>query len=328
MVYYASRKRVQTDSASVPILAYHEICNLPRKIARMHSYNVNPSSFKDQMKFLYENKYSVIKLEELISCLIEKKELSRKAVVITFDDGYKNNYVNAFPVLKQYGYPATIFLATDYIGAGKVFPWLNDLLAYGRMKNENWMPLSWQEVEEMSRWGITFGSHTCSHTNIRMMTERNFEKEIEASKNIIEKKISRQVELFSYPFSFPKYGKRHRHLTEKTRAILFRKGFLGACTTIIGTNDSYSERFCLKRIQIRATDDPFQLEAKIAGAYNWGGITQKIYQQFLEPLTQMRHIIKALLRSVDYADQSRSMISDIGDENSKHLRRSLTDKDA
>lgn len=288
ILYHALCKRGSKEKNSVPILAYHEVCDLPQEIKALHSYNVTLSAFKKQMAFLYKRNYSVIKLEEFVSCLTQKRQTPPKSVVITFDDGYKNNYTHALPILKQYNFPATIFLATDYVGTKELFPWLNDLHGGNEKVKENWMPLSWEEIKEMSQEGITFGSHTCSHTNIRKMNKKDFETETERSKNVIERRMNKQVNLFSYPFSFPKYRRRYRNLIGETREILLRTGFGGACTTIIGTNSLVSDPLSLKRIQIKNTDDLFSFKAKVDGAYNWVGLAQKIYQQIIEPLTENR----------------------------------------
>lgn len=240
------------------------------------------------MEFLYRNGYSVMELEDLISCLTENREIPGRAVVITFDDGYKNHYTNAVPVLRQYDFPATIFLATDYIGSNDVFPWLNSLCCRNGACKQSWIPLSWAEVSELSKGRFTFGSHTCSHTNIREMSGGVFKREIERSKKVIEGKINRTVNLFSYPFSFPKYRRRYRDLTWGTREALSRAGFVGASTTIIGTNSLKSDPFCLKRIQIRNTDDLFNFKAKVEGAYNWASLLQKTYQNVIEPLFERR----------------------------------------
>jgi peptidoglycan/xylan/chitin deacetylase (PgdA/CDA1 family) len=276
------------DKTIVPILAYHEICELPKQIKRLHSYNVTPSAFIAQMQFLCTNNYSVIKLEDFVSWLTEKREVPQKSVVITFDDGYRNNYTNAFPVLKQLNFPATMFLATDYIGKNEIFPWLNNLCNGSRGLIDNWIPLAWPEILEMSRDGLTFGSHTSSHTNLRKMTTKDFEKEIEKSKNIIEEKTKKPADLFSYPFSFPKYRRRYRDITNETKEVLLKRGFLGACTTIIGTNGLKSDPFCLRRIQIKNSDDLFTFRAKVEGAYNWVSVFQKTYQKIIEPLIERR----------------------------------------
>lgn len=266
------------------ILAYHEICSLSNEISRLHPYNVTPSAFKEQMVFLWENGYSVMSLEDLISCLRIEKDLPHKSVVITFDDGYKSAHTNAFPILKKYGFPATIFLATNYIGSDEIFPWLNHLVGRNQRLKSSFMPLAWEEVVKMSEDSIAFGSHTCTHSNIRTTSKKDFEDEIRKSKRIIENKTSKKVTLFSYPFSFPKYRRSYRDVVDAAKDTLRNNGFLGACTTIIGTNSLKSDPFCLKRIQIKNTDDLSHFKAKTEGAYNWAGLAQKMYQKFLEPV--------------------------------------------
>jgi hypothetical protein len=120
------------------------------------------------------------------------------------------------------------------------------------------------------------------------MSKKDFEKEIERSKDVIEGQINKPVDLFSYPFSFPKYRRRYKSLINETREALLECGFLGACTTIIGTNSLKSDLFCLRRIQIKNTDDLFSFRAKVEGAYNWASILQKTYQRIIEPLIERR----------------------------------------
>jgi len=240
------------------------------------------------MEFLSRNDYSVIKLEDFVSCLTEKREVPVRSVVITFDDGYKNNYTNAFPVLRRFNLPATIFLATDYIGTSEIFPWFNGLSERDQKARENWIPLSWEEITEMNGDGVAFGSHTCSHANIRNMSKITFEEEIERSRGVIERQIDKTVNLFSYPFSFPKYRRSYSDLTKEIKEALLGRGYLGACTTIIGTNSRGSDPFCLKRIQIKNTDDLFSFAAKVDGAYNWVGFAQRFYQGIIEPLIERR----------------------------------------
>ena len=210
-------------------------------------------------------------------------------MVITFDDGYENNYKNALPLLREFNFPATIFLTTNYIGSNEPFPWLNSICESDLRVRENWMPLSWEEVMKMSRDNITFGSHTCSHSNFRLMNENSVESEIVNSTNIIEEKLNKKVNLFSYPFSLPKHRSRYKSLVDITRNILIVNGFLGACTTLIGINSRKTDPFFLRRIQIKNSDTISQFNAKIEGAYNWAGLAQKIYQKCFEPVIEKRY---------------------------------------
>jgi peptidoglycan/xylan/chitin deacetylase (PgdA/CDA1 family) len=88
---------------------------------------VNPVQFETQIKYICQT-HRVISLDELAECIIKNRYLPDKSIIITFDDGYKDNYLKAFPILKKYGAPATIFLTTDYIDSGKLLWW--DMIGY------------------------------------------------------------------------------------------------------------------------------------------------------------------------------------------------------
>jgi peptidoglycan/xylan/chitin deacetylase (PgdA/CDA1 family) len=276
-------RKEDTDNAAT-ILAYHEICEIPKALKRKHLFNVTPDMFEKQMEFLSKYNYKVIELKRLISHINKKITLPKKAVVITFDDGYQNNYTNGFNILKKYKYPATIFLATDYIDSVEIFPWFKGISKNHAHIEKYWKPLTWQEIKKMSNENIDIGSHTSSHTNIRKLKVETFEKEIKKSKQIIEKKINKNVCLFSYPYSYPKYRKSFQKMLFSSKMILKKYGFIGACTTIIGSNTLSSDPYSLKRIQIQNNDTLQCFMAKLSGAYNWAGSAQKIYQRFIEPI--------------------------------------------
>lgn len=267
----------------VPILAYHEISNLPENIAKSHPYNVSPKVFEEQMRFLSESEYSVVKLEDVISSLTDKSgSMQSRTVVLTFDDGYKNFYDIAFPILRKNRFPATVFLASDYIDEKEVFPWLPMPMDFDVKLREvlrrSWLPLSWREICQMSKNNISFGSHTASHTNLRYLDIQGFESEVKKSQDTIWKSIGIKPTLFSFPFSFPGYAASHREIVKETTKILKKNGFVGACTTLIGTNSTRSDVYRLKRIQIKNTDKLIDFRAKIEGAYNWCWIPQALYQ--------------------------------------------------
>ena len=118
------------------------------------------------------------------------------------------------------------------------------------------------------------------------MENVNFEAEVLKSKKAIEERIEKDVTLFSYPFSFPKYRRVYQDLIKEASQILKKNSFIGACTTIIGTNSVSSDPFCLNRIQIKNNDDLFHFKAKLEGAYNWVGSAQRIYQKMIEPFVE------------------------------------------
>jgi len=112
---YAFLRRYFTKS-QVAILMYHRVC--PKK-DEFH-ISINSEIFEKQMKYFSE-KYELLSLNELVNYIKLKKSYPKKAIVITFDDGYKDNYLFAYPILQKYSIPATIFLATGYIGSGRLF---------------------------------------------------------------------------------------------------------------------------------------------------------------------------------------------------------------
>ena len=107
---------------------------------------------------------------------------NKPCVVITFDDGYKNNYTNAYPILKKYNIPAIIFLTTNFIDS----------------KNETFM--NWEQVKEIHKDNlITFGAHSQFHCNLKALDEEDLFDQIVGSKNIIENILSTKVDFFAYP---------------------------------------------------------------------------------------------------------------------------------
>ena len=172
------------DELSIPIITYHKFC----LGESTDDYTINIDHFKLQMEFLKENDYRVISVSQLLEC-IENNFFPEKPVVITIDDGFRSVYTLAFPVLKEYNFPATLFLYTDFVGNGS---------------NQ----LSWSEVKEMSDGGIEIGSHTLSHANL--LTQKpnesyidylsRIKKEIFLSKTILEKNTGEPVLSFAYPY--------------------------------------------------------------------------------------------------------------------------------
>jgi len=154
----------------VPILMYHSIVHVAAPQSRL---SVSVEAFERQMHFLKEHHYNVIPLEELGNLIREKKRIPPKSVALTFDDGYKDNYSLAFPILKKYNFPATFFIIIKEVG---------------RAANDR---LSWEEILLMQGSGlITFGSHCLGpEPLVNLKEEQQIKKEIFESKKILEEKL-------------------------------------------------------------------------------------------------------------------------------------------
>lgn len=170
------------------------------------SFTITPEIFEKQIKYLISKKYTFIGLEDLST-----KNKIKKPVMLTFDDGYLDNYKYVFPILKKYKIKAVIFLIAAEIGNNP------DLM-------------TWQQALEMQTSGIvSFGSHGLNHKNIRRMEPALALRELKESKNILEEKLGHKITAFCYPFGAGGTDKR-------VRKLVFDAGYLFDFSTRRGLN--------------------------------------------------------------------------------------------
>jgi len=239
---------------SIPILMYHSIAEEDE--AAMHTYYrtaTSPTVFAVQMEYLHQNGYEACSLAQGIAQLKASRRSGVKSVVITFDDGYRNFYLKAFPLLNQFGFSATVFLPTAYIGE-------NTLQFKGRDC------LTWSEVRELQKFGILFGSHTVTHPQLDSLDKDAIESEIVHSKNAIEEKTGCAVESFAYPYAFPQAKAEFR---KTLRESLCGAGYRNGVCTIVGRARRGSDPFFMERLPVNTFDDMALFQAKLVGGYDW-----------------------------------------------------------
>jgi len=240
-------------SECVPILMYHSISD--NLFAKSHPYfqiNTLPEVFSLQMRWLRNSGYRSLDLSEALAGLATGADLS-KTVVITFDDGYRDFYTDALPALKQCGFAATIFLATDRIQDSPA-----------RIEGADY--LTWKDVRELHSDGTRFGSHTVTHPDLRSLGPDQLEFELGRSKEIIEDHLGVAVESFSYPHGFPEEDEDHtRYLAD----VLSNCGYDHGVSTILGRASAKSNRLFLPRLPVNGFDDREFLLAKLGGGYDW-----------------------------------------------------------
>jgi len=222
----------------VPILMYHSVS---KDASSTHS--VTPDNFSRQMRYLDKAGYSVVSLDELVSGIKNGKKFSSKTVVITFDDGFEDNYLFAFPALAKYKMPAIIFLMTDFVGREDGY-------------------LTWDQVRVMMGNSITFGGHTRSGGYLpSVKDEKELFSEIAGSKTDIESKTGKEAEYFCYPIG---------GFNDKVKEVVKKVGYKGACTTNRGFDKSNKDVYELNRVKITDSDTnkPFHFRAKLSGYYN------------------------------------------------------------
>jgi len=216
-----SRQGYQT----VPVLSYHNFSETKQNLMM-----VKKRDFERQMKFLKDNGYTVITLDDLFDFLEYRKPLPIKSVVITIDDGWQGVYDIAYPILKKYNFPATLFVYTDLINGSR-------------------KTLDWNQVAELYKNGIDIQCHTISHRNLNKIKKnesfqdyvKEIEGEISKSARIIKKKINKNVKYLAYP-----YGDTNNLVI----AFLKQNGFRGAFTVKRDSNPFFMNHFTLNRRMI------------------------------------------------------------------------------
>jgi peptidoglycan/xylan/chitin deacetylase (PgdA/CDA1 family) len=179
-----------------------------------------------------EEGYSTISLARVIECLSKAKPFPERTLVLTFDDGYETTYKEAFPLLQKLGMTATVFLATGNLAEKRGSEFLPTLT--GRKM------LSWDNIREMNRAGIEFGSHTLTHPDLTRMSMARVNREVHESKTILEDKLGSEVFAFAYPFGY------------HTRTIrdIVKKHYVMACSGRLGVVTQSSKPFALERIDM------------------------------------------------------------------------------
>jgi peptidoglycan/xylan/chitin deacetylase (PgdA/CDA1 family) len=231
--------RRKSNRLLVRIITYHRIDDGRRN----PNITVSKDNFQKQIKFLKE-KFSVVALSEIVNYAKDKNiALSCDTVAITFDDGFEDNFTNAFKILRSYALPACVFLVSGSIG--------------------NKGMLSQIEIQEMFKNNITFGSHTVDHPNLTEVSTQNLENEIKNSKAAISEIINSEVEFFAYP-----KGKKN-NFNEEIKMLVKDAGYQAAFTTENKDIKKNADPFELGRIGIRNCP-MFVFKTRISGIFECG----------------------------------------------------------
>lgn len=220
----------------LPILMFHDISD------RRGVISLSPTVFRSGLARLHEAGYKTVALEDVAECLhsvggtgphqagTKSQPLPEPALAITFDDGFETVYSQAFPILQQYGLSATIFLT---VGDRP------NTTSQARLPvQQGRAMLSWGEIREMHRHGISFGAHTLTHPDLRHIPPDRVETEICTSKEVIEDALGVAVPTFAYPYGYYDQG---------TRDIVAQH-FVCACSVRLGLVSAASDPYALERV--------------------------------------------------------------------------------
>jgi peptidoglycan/xylan/chitin deacetylase (PgdA/CDA1 family) len=175
--YETSDAKATNQRQPIPVLAYHSVSDDVK-----NGYTISPADFEAEMTYLFEAGYQSLTIDEFESFMRGDLPLAavRKPVLITFDDGYADNYTNAYPILKKFGFVASVFVITDFIKGGYY--------------------LSWDQVRELHEAGWDIGAHTRTHVKLPLYAKKKQLAQINDSMIKIKNEIGEFPISFAYPF--------------------------------------------------------------------------------------------------------------------------------
>jgi len=238
-----------TRSVKSPVLLYHKI-DRPTADVKIRGAFMSPRRFGRQMSYLKARGFVFYTASGFADHYTEFGHFPARAVCLTFDDGWKDNYTNAFPVLQKLDIPATIFLVPACIGAVTA-----RVTAEGEGEREH---LSLSDIREMSKAGIEFGSHSMNHKLFDRITDDEIEAEVVGSKSYLEDVLQKDCRTFAYPAGF---------FTPFARETVKRAGYTAAFSTVYGPDDN-ADIFAMNRTEIlRRHGYPFQFPKRIRSIF-------------------------------------------------------------
>ena len=202
-----------------PILEYHTVTKNPTPDSEV--YNVPPEDFAAQLDYLKENGYTTITLRKFTQVLNGVGKLPDKPIILTFDDGYEDNFTEMLPILEEHKMTAVVYVITNNLGKPGY--------------------LTVEQLQEMQRRNIEIGSHTADHTALNWQSDHVKMNQIRGSKKFLEM-YGLAVETFSYP---------NGAYSEKNAELLKQEGYKNAVTGEVGLNNLESNPYFLNRVHIR-----------------------------------------------------------------------------
>lgn len=227
----------------IPILMYHQIGQPAPRKSPYRSLIVHPSDFKRQMTWLRRFGYRGLSMHDLLPYLLGQRR--GKVVGITFDDGYRNVYENALPVLRDHDFTATNYFVARQLNGGNVWDYEKGIAHADLMS-----------VEQMRAWaaaGMEVGSHTLDHPYLPKLSPEVADHQIRQSKAELEQLLDKQVSAFCYPYGGETPG---------IRAMVRNAGYSNATTTLGGLANSNDDPFGLPRVTVARSTNIFRFLQK------------------------------------------------------------------
>jgi peptidoglycan/xylan/chitin deacetylase (PgdA/CDA1 family) len=233
----------------VVALCYHGVTHRPtRHPDDRFGLHVRADRFRRQLEYLGRH-YQVIAFRDYLRAREGKMRLPNYSVLVTFDDGHRNFYTSAAPLLQDFSMPALMFLISNRVVGDELRP-----KQWTETDDQNY--LSWHEVKELGAQGFEFGSHTCSHHKLPQLSAAEVEHELRDSRTAIQEHLATETLPLAYP-----YGMANDAIAARTADV----GYVCAFTSATGFNDAKTDTFRLHRTLIGDDDDTAAFAARLAG---------------------------------------------------------------
>jgi len=223
------------EDRTLRVLMYHKVNDL-----WPNPTTIPTAVFAEQMDLLGELGYVPVSLDAVRDHYLSGAPLSEGAVLITFDDGYRDNLQNALPILRAHGYPAVVFVPIGFLDDGKPLPHEESLRLLG-VRNDT---LDWAELAELEAGGVRIESHGIAHRPLSELDPAEATREIALSKLRLEERLGREVEAYAFvKGSQADYRPEHASLVQQA-------GYKLAFTSVSGANGPETDRFRLRRYNV------------------------------------------------------------------------------
>ena len=228
----------------LPVLLYHRVVNY-RKEAGRHKIYLTVKKLRQQFSWLRRNGYETITFRDIYE---ERIRNFRKKVIMTFDDGYRDNYTLLFPLLKEFQFTAVIFLVTGL----RHNEW-------GIREGEPALSLLEEhQIKEMEAYGVEFGGHSRSHATLTLLSQDNLKEEVSGCMQDLRKFLTGKIISFSYPFGAA---------NEEVRRVTREAGFLFGVSTDEGPDRFTDDPLQIKRIEVQSHTRFYRFKLKASGHY-------------------------------------------------------------
>ena len=255
---------------NTPILTYHRIARgtSPKDL---DDYSLPVSQFERDMHYLHTNGYICLPLSELLQKSENRRFFGKKSFSLSFDDGYEDFFTIAYPILRRYGFTATVFLVTEKINKQSKLEMDEGEQSY----------LNWEQIDVLHQNGISFGSHTCTHPMLPSLTLGAIQYELAVSKETLEENLGTDVHWLAYP-----YGASTNEIQRMTEVA----GYTAAFGVYGGKSGLFNiwRRMCLKN------DSLMTFILKLSPLY--------LYKGFLRENTRLGGVIRKLKHNIDFRE--------------------------